>query len=60
MLVLSRKNDEELVFHSADKVIRVRVFGVKASAVKLGIDAPREIKVLRGEIYGKEDTRDGA
>ena len=47
MLVLSRRTNEEVRFPSLD--IRVRV--LKATgAVKLGIDAPANVRILREEI----------
>lgn len=47
MLVLSRRADQELLFPNLD--IRIRVLQVKGKIVKLGIDAPRGIPVLRPE-----------
>jgi len=48
MLVLSRKVDEDI--RIGDHII-VRVLGVKDGQVKLGIEAPRSIRVFRGELY---------
>jgi carbon storage regulator CsrA len=52
MLVLSRKKDETIVI---DGNIEIEVLKVKGNTVRLGIKAPRNIKVLRGELapYGK-------
>ncbi len=47
MLVLSRKIQQQLVI--ADNVI-VTVLGVKGQVVRLGIEAPAQVRVLRREI----------
>ena len=50
MLVLSRKANEQIVLPELGIVIEV--VSVKGKAVRIGIDAPRDIRVLRGEIVG--------
>lgn len=47
MLVLSRKTDEEI--RIGDGIV-VRVLRVSGSTVKLGIEAPLETPILRGEL----------
>lgn len=46
MLVLTRKVEESLLLGSE---IRVTVLGVTGDKVRLGVDAPRTVKILRGE-----------
>ncbi len=53
MLVLTRKLEESLLLGSE---IRVTVLGVSGDKVRLGIDAPRTVKILRGETV--DQTRD--
>ena len=48
MLVLTRREDDTVRF--PDLGITIEVLQLKGSNVKLGIDAPIEIKVLRGEL----------
>ena len=48
MLVLTRKLEEEI--RIGEQVI-VRILAVKDGQVKIGIDAPKSIRVLRGEVY---------
>ncbi len=48
MLILSRRVGETLMI--GDEVV-VRVLGVKGHQVRLGIQAPIEVAVLREEIY---------
>ena len=48
MLILTRRLGERLVV--GDDVI-IDVLGVKGSQVRLGISAPKEVKVHREEIY---------
>lgn len=48
MLVLTRQLDEEIII---DDHIRVKVISVSGGQVRLGIEAPPEITILRREIY---------
>lgn len=48
MLVLSRREDESIIINDN---IEIKVIGVKQDQVKIGIVAPREVKVYRKEIY---------
>jgi carbon storage regulator CsrA len=48
MLVLSRRADEKIVFPGLG--ISLTVLRVKGSVVKVGVDAPRQVKVLRDEV----------
>jgi carbon storage regulator len=48
MLALTRKAGERIVI---GEDIVITVVGVKGETVRLSIEAPREIKVYRGEIY---------
>jgi carbon storage regulator len=50
MLVLTRKVNECI---SIGDDIFIKVIGVEGAQVKLGIDAPRNVRVLRQEIYEK-------
>lgn len=48
MLVLSRRPEQSLLLGDD---ITITVLGVEGDRVKLGIVAPREISVLRHEVY---------
>lgn len=48
MLVLTRKVKETLVI---DKDIKVTVISVEGDKVKLAIDAPKDIPILRQEVF---------
>ena len=48
MLVLSRKKNE--VIHLGDNV-KVVVVEIRGDKVRLGIEAPKEVPVHRGEVY---------
>lgn len=48
MLVLTRKVGERLVI--ADNIV-ISLVDIKGDNVRLAIDAPRDIKIYRGEIY---------
>ena len=47
MLVLSRKVNEEIII---DGRIRVQVLQVKGKTIRIGISAPQDVKILRGEL----------
>ena len=51
MLVLSRKVTESI--RIGDN-ITVKVVRLSGNCVKIAIEAPKEIKVLRGELIGKD------
>jgi carbon storage regulator CsrA len=48
MLVLSRKSGEKI---SIDGTIEVTVLKLKGNKVSLGIRAPKDVKILRGELH---------
>jgi carbon storage regulator len=50
MLVLARKVNESITI--GDDVV-IKVIGVEGMQVRLGIDAPRNVRVLRQEVYEK-------
>ena len=56
MLVLYRKVGEKLLI--GDDGIRIVVVGFRGKGVLLGIEAPREIKVVRCEIADKQKGGD--
>lgn len=51
MLILSRKCSESIVI---DGGITVTVLKVKGKVVRLGIDAPKEVPILRGELQERK------
>lgn len=48
MLILSRKIDEKICI---GKDILLTVIEIKGDQVKIGVDAPRTVKVFRQEVY---------
>lgn len=48
MLVLTRKTGERLVI--GDDVV-ITVVEVKGESIRLAIEAPKEVKIYRGELY---------
>lgn len=47
MLILTRKSGQELIL---DGQIRIRVLCTRSGSVRLGIEAPEEVSVFRGEL----------
>lgn len=48
MLALTRKIGERIVIGNN---ISITIVDIKGENIRLGIDAPKEIKIFRGEIY---------
>ncbi len=48
MLVLTRKHNESIIIGDS---VEITVVEIKGDQVKLGISAPRDIKVHRKEVY---------
>lgn len=53
MLVLTRRTDETILI---DGRIEIQVVRIKGNTVRIGIRAPEDVKILRGELapFGKE------
>ena len=50
MLVLSRKSNQEILINGN---IRISVLKIKGNVVRIGIDAPAEVSIKRGELEAK-------
>ena len=59
MLVLSRKLNEKIVI---DDQIEITVVGIENGKVQLGIEAPKEIEIMRKELLEdvKEENKEAA
>lgn len=53
MLVLTRKRDE--VIQIGDNIV-IKVLKTGKGAIKIGIDAPENIRVIRGELLEEENS----
>lgn len=54
MLVLSRKIDEQIVIGDNIKITLVRV---KGNTVRIGIEAPNDVRILRGELERRDQDQ---
>ena len=54
MLVLTRKTDEQILIGDD---IRITLVKVRGNSVRLGIDAPKNIRVVRGELMRLENAK---
>ena len=50
MLILTRKKNESIII---DGNIEVKIIELEDGRVKIGIEAPKEIEILRKELYEK-------
>ena len=48
MLILSRKVDEKIKIGND---ISIQIIGISGDQVKIGVDAPKTVKVFRQEVY---------
>ena len=53
MLVLSRKQNQEIIIGDN---IKITILKTKGNTVRIGIDAPRDVSVRRGELPKKENV----
>jgi carbon storage regulator CsrA len=51
MLVLSRRLGQKVLFPGLN--VSIRIVSCKGNSVRIGIDAPPEVLVLRGELSGR-------
>lgn len=60
MLVLSRKKDEDIVIKIPDgRVITVKVVQIIADRVRLGVTAPADVEIQRGELMTQKEASRG-
>ena len=55
MLILTRKTDEQILIGENITITLVRVRG---NSVRIGIDAPRDVRVIRGELQSFDSKSD--
>jgi len=51
VLILSRKIGEDIIIKVENKTIKIKLLEDQAGHIKLGFNAPNEIKIYRGELY---------
>lgn len=56
MLVLSRKRSERIILYLPDQVVRLRVVAIEGNRVRLGVEAPPDVKILREEMTVEHGT----
>ena len=56
MLVLSRKQSQQIVIGPD---IRITIVKLERNQVRLGIEAPRGMTILREELIARDDQNDG-
>lgn len=56
MLVLARKAAQTIVIGEGSNRIEVVVHWIKGNTVRLGIKAPRQVRILRGELPDEKEA----
>ena len=56
MLVLSRRENETILIPELG--ITLEVVRIKGNTVRIGIDAPRSIRIVRGELEDRSEQQD--
>ncbi|MGM0642052.1 MAG: carbon storage regulator [Thermotogota bacterium] len=51
MLILSRKIGEDIIIKLDNKTVKIKLLEDQMGHIKLGFNAPKEIKIYRGELY---------
>jgi carbon storage regulator CsrA len=54
MLVLTRKPQEQIIIQDH---IKLTITAIQGNRVQIGIEAPADVKVLRGELVGQLPAR---
>lgn len=50
MLILTRKKDESIIINGN---IEIKIIEIEDGKIRVGIEAPKEIEILRKELYVK-------
>ena len=53
MLVLTRKNNEQLILNES---IKITILKISGSKVRIGIEAPDDVSIRRGELAPRESS----
>ena len=53
LLILSRKKGENIIIKLGDKKVEIHILEEAGGEIKLGLEASKDIKIYRGEIYKK-------
>jgi len=58
MLILSRQPRQRIMIETSDGLIVVEfVEQIRSGKIRLGFEAPADVKIFREEVYGKPDPR---
>lgn len=54
MLILSRKAQQQILINHRGEVIAVTVAKMVGNRVSIGVDAPKDARIVRGELADKQ------
>lgn len=58
MLILSRKENESIILQWGEAQAKVKIFEIKPWCVKIGVEAPKSVSILRDELVGRPRPKD--
>lgn len=60
MLIVTRRDNEEIIIETSDGVIRVIVDRAKKRTARIGVDAPAVCKIWRKEVFDRKMEEEAA
>lgn len=62
MLILTMKKDDEIFasVEGLEQPIRVVCTAIRGNKIRVGFDAPEEVRILRGVLYNKVDSKESS
>ena len=54
MLTLTRREGDSVILETSDGLIQVTVENINGQQVRVGFEAPKSVKILRGELKERE------
>lgn len=60
MLVLTRKRNESIIIGSGADAVEVRICKLGGNVVRLGIVAPKDVRIVRNELEARDRRDDKA
>lgn len=56
MLVLTRRTNEKIIIPIGEDKIEIVIAQIRGDKVRLGVEAPQEVKIYREEVYLRDQA----